>query len=264
MMMTTTDIYYHYYDNYIIGNKNHFAKFVKLKTENVSLTSKLNQVTKSIKSAEVAGIKTISTKDKTSKLSLDLSGLPPPAIGITQESETGRTSLNGTARNDGSIYTGPPLTARSLVRHQIEQYKQQQLLEQHQKHLIQEYIRESQPSPNLNSNDYDDMRLDVTPRRHEYEEMIANIVSQRIQRSSSPLEIRLPDEHNLNEHIDQSLVKQLSTDMLKSNSNKENNDDMYSFSVGKPRPPSAQKKFDASGQPRMTTPNNPVNERVLV
>ena len=67
--------------NELSGNKNHFAKFVKLKTENVSLASKLNQVTKTIKSAEVAGIKTLNSKEKHNKLSLDFSGLPP-AIGI--------------------------------------------------------------------------------------------------------------------------------------------------------------------------------------
>jgi len=271
--------------NIFIGNKNHFAKFVKLKTENVSLASKLNQVTKSIKSAEVAGIKTSNYKEKNNKLSLDFSGLPPAIgiyyqffiqkdnyhyyLGLSQDSETGRnsTSRTITGRGDGNV--GPPLTARSLVRHQIEQYKQQQLMESQQKHLIQEYIRESQPSPNLNPNEYDDMRLDITPRRHEYEEMIASIVSQRIQSSNSPIEIRLPDNmQNAVENVEQNLARQLSIDILKSN--KENNDDggVYSFSVGKPRPPSAHKKFESVQ--RSSTPNNPSapptisNGRVLI
>jgi hypothetical protein len=70
----------------------------------------------------------------------------------------------------------------------------------------------------------------------------------------------LPDDRDPN----QNLVKQLSMEMLRSNDKENNDDGVYSYSVGKPRPPSSQKKFDTSGQPRMTTPNNPVSSRVLV
>ena len=184
--------------------------------------------------------------------------------GLSQVSETGRNSTSRTGRTADGM--GPPLTARSLVRHQIEQYKQQQLMENQQKHLIQEYIRESQPSPTRNPNEYDDMRLDITPRRHEYEEMIASIVSQRIHRSNSPVEIKLNDNmQNAVEKVEQNLVRQLSIDILKT---KESNDDgIYSFSVGKPRPPSAHKKFETVQ--RTNTPNNPIaptilNGRVLI
>lgn len=178
--------------------------------------------------------------------------MPPPA-----EFETGRNSSSrNTGRIDINTHTGPPLTARSLVRHQIEQYKQQQLMEQQQKHLVQEYIRESQPSPKINSNDYDDMRLDVTPRRHEYEEMISNIVNQRI-RSSSPVEILVPDPVQ----VEQNIIKQLSSEMLRNN-NKEDDDRLYNYSVGQPKPPVAQKKFDDKNQ-RVSTLSNP-NNRVFV
>lgn len=250
------------------GNKNHFAKFVKLKTENVSLASKLNQVTKSIKSAEVAGIKTISIKDKGNKFALDFTGLPPP---VTHDNdETGRNSIN-TNRTLNSVNTNrndpPPLTARSLVRHQIEQYRKQQIIEKEQKQLIQEYIRESQPSPSRYHNDYDDMRLDVTPRRHEYEQMISEIVNSRLKGGTSPVDVSMPAsmieqyDSSINNDQNLGLPRQLSSDILKT---KENNDDfnVYSYSVGKPRPPSTTKKFDNQ---RVTTPTSSLlNGRVIV
>ena len=254
--------------NELSGNKNHFAKFVKLKTENVSLASKLNHITKTIKSSEVAGIKTMGSKDKGNKFTLDFTGLPPPVTSTQDNNETGRNSINTnrTLNSTNANISDPPLTARSLVRHQIEQYKKQQIIEQEHKQLIQEYIRDSQPSPSMNLNDYDDMRLDVTPRRHEYEQMINEIVNNRLKGGDSPVELSIPGI--INEQNEAStnygnlgLARQLSSEILKSKENKDENN-IYKYSVGKPRPPSANKKFDNQ---RVTTPTSSVlNGRVLV